>query len=280
MRFKFVIVLSVLFILVPIAVSAGELAAPAAPDNAASAMHTVEDIYNRLDKGTVTEKRTGAFTGPEAAPAATGHSLDDVMDKAPALDDTDGAAPADVKTGKKFWGLRNDGWALQTGTLEDTGGSSYPAPVEKTGDSADGDKGVAWPDPRFTVNDNGTPDDASDDTVTDNLTGLMWTKNANMAGEDKAWEDAKSYCDSLSHANYDDWRLPNRNELLSLIDLGKGYPALPEGHPFSDVQNYYWSSTAYSVDTSYAWFVFLYDGFVYLDAKAGPGAVWPVRGGQ
>jgi len=278
MRFTFVVVLSVLFILVPIAVSAGELAAPAAPDNAASAMHTVEDIYNRLDNGAATEKRTGAFTEPAAAPAATGHSLNDVMDKAPALDDTAGAAPADVRTGKKFWGLRNDGWGLQEGTLEDTGGSSYPIPLAKTGDSNDGDRGIAYPDSRFTVNDNSTPDDASDDTVTDNLTGLMWTKNANMAS--KTWEDAKSYCEELSHAGHNDWHLPNVNELLSLIDRGKANPALPEGHPFSDVQNFYWSSTACSGVTSHAWDVNLGGGGVYADDKTNTYTVWPVRGGQ
>ena len=57
----------------------------------------------------------------------------------------------------------------------------YPAMVPKTGQTtgyATGDdgalqKGVAWPNPRFT--DNG------DGTVTDNLTGLIWLKNANCA---------------------------------------------------------------------------------------------------
>ena len=43
-----------------------------------------------------------------------------------------------------------------------------------TGDDGDLQRGVAWPDPRFT--DNG------DGTVTDNLTGLIWLKNANCFG--------------------------------------------------------------------------------------------------
>ena len=59
------------------------------------------------------------------------------------------------------------------------------APVPKTGQTtiyAAGDdgalqKGVAWPTPRFTDNDNGT--------VTDNLTGLIWMKNANAFGAKK-----------------------------------------------------------------------------------------------
>ena len=53
------------------------------------------------------------------------------------------------------------------------------APVEKTGQTtscAAGDdgalkKGVAWPSPRFTDN--------ADGTVSDNLTGLIWLKQAN-----------------------------------------------------------------------------------------------------
>ena len=63
------------------------------------------------------------------------------------------------------------------------------APVEKTGqttsyaagDDGDLEKGVTWPSPRFTDNTNGT--------VTDNLTGLIWLKNANCFGE-KSWSAA------------------------------------------------------------------------------------------
>ena len=57
--------------------------------------------------------------------------------------------------------------------------SRYPAPVEKTGqtisyatgDDGDLEMGMTWPVPRFTDNEDGM--------VTDNLTGLMWLKDAN-----------------------------------------------------------------------------------------------------
>jgi hypothetical protein len=42
-------------------VLAGNLDSPAGPTSAASAMYTLEAIYNRLDKGTPGSKRTGAF---------------------------------------------------------------------------------------------------------------------------------------------------------------------------------------------------------------------------
>ena len=64
-----------------------------------------------------------------------------------------------------------------------------PAPVEKTGqttsyatgDDGDLEKGVSWPNPRFTDN--------LDGTITDNLTGLIWLKDANCFGY-RNWGEA------------------------------------------------------------------------------------------
>ena len=156
-----------------------------------------------------------------------------------------------------------------------------PAPVPKTGqtesratgDDGDLQKGVAWPDPRFT--DNG------DGTVTDNLTWLMWAKNANLDGV-KTWADALTYCNALSLGGYSDWRLPNVRELFSLLDFSEHWPALPSSHPFTDVQfwhtDFYWSSTTYPGDTSYAPYVHLLYAKVINDHKANTFYVWPVRG--
>ena len=86
---------------------------------------------------------------------------------------------------------------------------------------------MAWPTPRFTDNNNGT--------VTDNLTKLIWTKNANAFGT-KKWDDALSAANSLASGTIPgltdgskagDWRLPNVRELQSLIDYEFYSPALP-----------------------------------------------------
>jgi hypothetical protein len=111
------ILLWVLCCLVPLTVSAGDLDAPAGPSDAGSAMYTLEDIYNRLDAGTPGEKRTGGFTEPTSGPGPMGHTLDEVMGKAPALDDEDGAVAADVLEGKTYWGLKAGEWGPRTGTL-------------------------------------------------------------------------------------------------------------------------------------------------------------------
>ena len=69
--------------------------------------------------------------------------------------------------------------------------------------------GVAWPSPRFT--------DHEDGTLTDNLTGLMWTKNANLPAGSKTWQEALNVVAGLTTGNHGDWRLPNLVELESLV---------------------------------------------------------------
>jgi len=157
------------------------------------------------------------------------------------------------------------------------------APVAKTGQTTsyatgdDGDlqKGVASPTPRFF--------DRLDGTVTDNLTGLMWAKDANLAGA-MTWAEALAYANNLSFGNagcggpYTDWRLPNANELASLVDKSNYNPALPTGHPFSNVQSsYYWSSTTLAGYTDSAWHVSMGYGLVYYYTKTTSYPVWPVR---
>ncbi|MBQ4437603.1 DUF1566 domain-containing protein [bacterium] len=77
--------------------------------------------------------------------------------------------------------------------------------------------------------------------VTDSRTGLMWQTEYET---NKTWKEALAYCQTLnsnSYGGYSDWRLPNKNELASLLDPGKS------GAPYSnfpDMRNiYFWSSS-------------------------------------
>ena len=293
-----IVVFCVLFFFIPIVALAGSLDDPGAPTSTDSAMYTLEDIYNRLNAGTAGAKRSGAFTEPSSGPGSTGHTTDEIMGKAPSVDDTDGAGAADVASGKTFWGLKSEEWGLKTGTGTI---ATAPAPVAKTGqatsyaDYDDGyyEKGVSWPTPRWTCYDGNKAvvdcTTGSPVTATDNLTGLQWAINANLAGGTKKWYDvdqnplypALAYCESLSLGGFTDWRLPNLKELFSLIDLGQVLPAIPSGHPFTGVQSdNYWSSSSSRGGTSLAWCVYLGDGFVFRTTKTGSYYVWPVRGGQ
>ena len=98
--------------------------------------------------------------------------------------------------------------------------------------------------------------------MTDNLTGLIWLKNANCFGL-RTWEQALSdantlaggYCGLIDGSKAGEWRLPNVKELQSLIDYDFFDPVLSntagtgkwtQGDPFTGVQmDYYWSSTTY-----------------------------------
>ena len=154
--------------------------------------------------------------------------------------------------------------------------------IDCTGTGQDGElkAGAAWPNPRFTDNAN--------QTVTDNMTGLVWSKDANHAGATKTWQQALDYIKTLNSADnlnplYNGWRLPNRNELASLIDSSQSNPALSSGHPFVNVQtDHYWTSSTYTDYTSNAWFLDMTGGSVSGESygKTSSSYLWTVRGGQ
>ena len=99
-------------------VLAGNLDSPAPPTDAASALYTTNDLYNRLTSGAAGAKRTGPFAEPSAPPGPTGHTIDEIMSAMPAADNATGATVGEVLSGKSFWGLRTDGtWGVQVGTL-------------------------------------------------------------------------------------------------------------------------------------------------------------------
>jgi hypothetical protein len=147
-----------------------------------------------------------------------------------------------------------------------------------TGDDGDLEKGVAWPSPRFT--------DHGDGTVTDNLTGLMWSKDADVMGV-TTWQKALDYVTDLKMAKYSDWRVPNRKELLSLIDRSTFAPPLPDQGIFLNVRitawnTYYWTSTTNANQARNAWNLGMGGGPVWgIFEKSSPSSyLWPVRSPQ
>jgi hypothetical protein len=143
------------------------------------------------------------------------------------------------------------------------------------GDDGDLGRGIAWPEPRFIDHGNGT--------VTDKVSGLMWAKNAQEIPLKMTWHEAITTCNDIIFAGFDDWRLSNIREILSLIDYGTTDPALPHGHPFINVSpaQSYWSSTTSSADSAQAWHVEIQHGNIRPHDKAkNIHHVWPVRRGR
>lgn len=313
-----VVLLVTLFLLAAPGPMEGQLAPPAGPNDAVSARFTLGDIWSRLATGAAGVKRGATFVEPVTGPTtATTKTTDEIMAAAPAADNVNGATAADVAVGKTFWGLRTSAgvWGLQTGSGTIV---TYPGVREKTGqtecykyDSAtsswvldvgcqantpanqDGklQKGIAWPNPRFTKNGNGT--------VRDNLTGLIWLENAGCfpsqhwgTAMNTANTLAAGYCGLTDGSTAGQWRLPNVKELQSLIDFGHENPAIPNtagtgqwapGDPFTNVMNnYYWSSSSAVNHPANAWLVILSNGtsqVVPRDSISYAVSVWPVREG-
>jgi hypothetical protein len=117
--------------------------------------------------------------------------------------------------------------------------------------------------------------DNKDGTVIDTATGLMWQKCPYGQTWDEAqdactgsatnlnWQQALKAAENLKLAGYDDWRLPNINELQTLVDETVYSPALDTNF-FPNKSSGYWSSTTRDCGTQGAWRVdFAYGGLHY-----------------
>lgn len=112
------------------------------------------------------------------------------------------------------------------------------------------DIGADTPDARFVV-------DAGSATVTDTATGLIWKRcSEGQSGADCAGGAATglSWQGALNAAGAG-WRLPNRNELASLVERKCTNPAINTTiFPGTPAQSY-WTSTPHASNGLLAWFV-------------------------
>ena len=126
-----------------------------------------------------------------------------------------------------------------------------------------------------------TSDDGK--TITDKKTGLMW--QSVDGGASMTWQQALAYCQSLNtetepYAGYTDWRLPNRNELASLLDHGKLDPYFSNftGLPTDSNHDYWlWSSSTVPSKKEFVWNAHFYHGSVYFINKTHSGAAYHTR---
>ena len=107
--------------------------------------------------------------------------------------------------------------------------------------------------------------------VKDYTTGLMWQKAYQSS---QTWQEALNYCETSTYAGYTDWRLPNKNELASLLNYAEPYSNFPD-MPISDA--FFWSSSTYYSSIMFAWRVVFHSGNVGFYPKTGEFYVRCVR---
>lgn len=129
--------------------------------------------------------------------------------------------------------------------------------------------GLPWPEPRF---------EKLDDGVLDNLTGLIWRESADLAEGMTNLSSAEDIIRDLAERTGRDWRMPTILELESLTDCNHADPALPEGHPFKNVSEAYWSATTSGYDRDWSFCLYLHKGAVGVGFKSKLDFhVWAVR---
>jgi hypothetical protein len=121
------------------------------------------------------------------------------------------------------------------------------------------------------VEGSGLPDAASyevtETLVTDVVTGLVWERPP--SDERTTWAEARARCDALELGGRDDFRLPGRIELVTILDFTR----LPvAASPFDDaVADYHFTSSPVSFVDGSAYSVYFGAGETAI-ASASPGS--------
>ncbi len=109
--------------------------------------------------------------------------------------------------------------------------------------------------------------------VKDNQTGLIWEQEPDR--EHDVWSRSVARCTIKEVGGRKGWRAPSVEELKTLIDTSQHDPALPAGHPFSNIKSeIYWTATPDPNDDIVAWQISFFSGEPVTDQKSGTRRLW------
>ena len=247
-------------------VMAGSIDSPGAPGSAASKMPAFGDVYTYLTTGTPAPTPGTSFTEPASGPGGTGHTLTEIYAAVATPFPQCDAAVSDVYSGKKFFCTVAGSWGLKTGAFV----PQVYCSLLKTGQTASyrmGDEGAKSKGKGFSYTD-------SSNSVTDNVTGLMWAKDGAGAGclnnSSVVWSSAIDWAVGLTFDGYSDWRLPNVTELQSILvrDAGQGSPYINATYFTGTKSGSYWTATTPPYAADFAMMVDFNNGGVSCDVKS------------
>jgi len=125
--------------------------------------------------------------------------------------------------------------------------------------------------------------------VLDNNTGLIWEvkspkkSDVNFCEDIYSWEDARDkYIKKMNakkYGGFSNWRLPNKDELRSIIDYGKTGPAVDTWYFPNTKSDLYWTSVPYKMQPPFIWGIFFGLGSGICYTPSSERYVRAVRGG-
>lgn len=120
--------------------------------------------------------------------------------------------------------------------------------------------------------------------VVDTRTNLVWQDH--MIYDEKTWLEAIGTCENLELGGYDDWRLPNVNELTSILDRNQKDLLIKDGFVNTELTeggfgstSVYWTSTTNERIPSNAWIILFHLGTTTTLKKGDKYYFRCVRGG-
>jgi len=140
--------------------------------------------------------------------------------------------------------------------------------------------------------------DNSKEVVTDNIRGLMWEDDSVVSSVTRQWltdnnydacinnsslclnvsgDTAVGYCENLSFAGYEDWRLPSRKELQTLVDYSRKDPAINSTFINTSSRDYLTVTTYANDNNNSVWSIHFYTGRQYYIRKNSASYVRCVR---
>jgi Protein of unknown function (DUF1566) len=111
--------------------------------------------------------------------------------------------------------------------------------------------------------------------VVDRVTGLMWQSEA--PNEFFTFAAAQQHCAALTFAGFNDWRLPSRIELVSILDTTRIQPSINAAIFPNTANDGFWTSSVAADNPSGAWYVYFYFGYPKTDDRGNKFSVRCVR---
>ncbi|MBV5310448.1 DUF1566 domain-containing protein, partial [Chromatium okenii] len=130
---------------------------------------------------------------------------------------------------------------------------------------------------------NDLPTTATDHTcVRDNVSGLIW--QVKLSDSAYTFDQAAGYVNNVNATGlcgFNDWRMPDIKELLSIADHSRHSPAIDTNYFPNTPSDEFWSGSPYAFYSIYVWDVGFYDAHVgNYGSQYDSSRVRLVRGGQ